>query len=111
MYSQLYPPIIFKMCKLYEIHLLCDKCKQLLSKGMQLGSCAAAEERGSMCESIGSDIKHEYVKEELCGTCHPHGCENLKCGGGGGGGSSATGGGSDGTKGTAETKDATETKT
>lgn len=77
---------------------------------MQLGRpCAAAEERGSMCESIGSDIKYEYVNEELCGTCHPHGCEDPKCGGGGG--SSAAGGGSGGTNGTVETKDATETKT
>lgn len=96
------------MCTVYEVRLHCITCRQLLSKGMQLGRpCDEAQERGSICETIASDTKTNYVREELCGTCQPHGCEDPKSGGGS---SSAAGGASGGTNGTVETKDATETE-
>lgn len=98
------------MCTVYEVRLHCDTCKQLLSKGMQLGRpCDEAQERGSICATIKHDTKTNYVREELCGTCQPHGCEDPKSGGGGS--SSSAAGGASGTNGTVETKDATETET
>ncbi|KAF7539722.1 hypothetical protein G7Z17_g12371 [Cylindrodendrum hubeiense] len=75
------------MCKLYEVHLKCNKCKAVLSKGVRVGPCLDAENRKSTCAAVAMEILTQEVNEQICGECHPTGCQDDPKENGGGGGS------------------------